>query len=145
MRKSWDSYFMDIAFQVSTRSTCDRKHVGCVIVKDKNIIATGYNGSICGTPHCDDVGHLMENGHCIRTIHAEVNAICQAAKRGVSVDGGEAYVTVLPCWTCFKVLVNSGIKRIIYEENYGDDFPNLETQDYWINFQPYIEVDMVKI
>jgi len=86
-RAPWDEYFMKIAIQAGTRSTCDRKHVGAVIVRQKTILSTGYNGSVRGMPHCDDVGHMMENDHCIATVHAEANAIIQAAKNGVSVNG----------------------------------------------------------
>jgi dCMP deaminase len=121
MRKSWDEYFMDIAKEVSSRATCDRKYVGCVIVKNKYIISTGYNGSVAGLPHCDDVGHLMVNGHCERTSHAEANAIVQAAKHGVSTDGATAYITASPCWTCFKLLASAGIKRIVFGEFYRDE------------------------
>ena len=85
-RANWSEYFMAIAKQVSTRSTCDRKHVGAVIVRDKVILSTGYNGSLRGAPHCDDVGHDMENGHCVRTMHAEANAVAQAAKNGVNIN-----------------------------------------------------------
>lgn len=120
MRASWDRYFMDIAHVVSSRSTCDRKHVGAVIVRDRTILSTGYNGSIRGMPHCDDAGHMMEAGHCVATIHAEANAIIQAAKNGVGIDGGIVYVTASPCWSCFKSIINSGIKRIVYGEFYRD-------------------------
>lgn len=120
-RASWDEYFMRIAIQAATRSTCDRKHVGAVIVRDKTILSTGYNGSIRGLPHCDDIGHMMENGHCIATVHAEANAIIQAAKNGTAIDGADIYVTASPCWNCFKLIVNSGIKRIFYLEFYRDD------------------------
>jgi dCMP deaminase len=120
-RASWDEYFMRIAIQVATRSTCDRKHVGAVIVKDKTILSTGYNGSIRGLPHCDDIGHTMENGHCIATVHAEANAIIQAAKNGTAIDGADIYVTASPCWNCFKLIANSGIKRICYLEFYRDE------------------------
>lgn len=118
---SWDEYFMGIARQVAERSTCDRKHVGAVIVKEKNILATGYNGSIAGMPHCDDVGHMMENGHCVATVHAEANAIIQAAKNGVAIAGASIYVTASPCWNCFKLIANSGIKEIYFGEFYRDE------------------------
>lgn len=120
-RASWDEYFMKIAIQAATRSTCDRKHVGAVIVKDKTILSTGYNGSIRGLPHCDDIGHMMENGHCIATVHAEANSIIQAAKNGTAIDGADIYVTASPCWNCFKLIANSGIKRICYLEFYRDE------------------------
>jgi len=119
-RATWDEYFMRIAQQVATRSTCDRKRCGAVIVHDRVILSTGYNGSISGTPHCDDVGHMMDNGHCVRTIHAEMNAVAQAAKNGVNINGSTIYITASPCWTCFKLLCNAGIKRICYAEFYRD-------------------------
>ena len=119
-RANWEQYFMNIAKEVATRSTCDRKHVGAVIVKDRTILSTGYNGSIRGMPHCDDVGHMMEDGHCVATIHAETNAILQAAKNGVMIDGAEIYITASPCWPCFKMLANAGIKKIYYGEFYRD-------------------------
>lgn len=120
-RNDWDTYFMEIAEQVATRATCDRKHVGAVIVRDKTILSTGYNGSIRGLEHCDDVGHMMEAGHCVRTIHAEANAIIQAAKNGVAIEGAFIYVTASPCWNCFKMVANAGIKRIVYGEFYRDE------------------------
>ena len=112
---------MNIAKEVATRSTCDRKHVGSLIVRDKTILSTGYNGSIRGMPHCDEVGHLMEEGHCVATIHAETNAILQAAKNGVMIDSAEIYITASPCWPCFKMLANAGIKKIYYGEFYRDE------------------------
>jgi dCMP deaminase len=120
-RASWDEYFMRIAVEVASRSTCDRKHVGAVIVRDRNILSTGYNGSISGMPHCDDVGHMMESDHCVATIHAEANAIIQAAKNGVCINGGSIYTTASPCWNCFKIIVNSGMKRIFFGEFYRDE------------------------
>ena len=112
---------MNIAKETATRSTCDRKHVGSVIVRDKTILSTGYNGSIRGMPHCDEDGHLMEDGHCVATIHAETNAILQAAKNGVMIDGSEVYITASPCWSCFKMLANAGIRKIHYGEFYRDE------------------------
>lgn len=120
-RVSWDEYFMNIAVQAATRATCDRKHVGAVIVRDKTILSTGYNGSIRGLPHCDEAGHMMENDHCVATVHAEANAIIQAAKNGTAIDGADIYVTASPCWNCFKLIANSGIKRIVFLEFYRDD------------------------
>lgn len=119
-RGSWDEYFMRIAVEVSSRATCDRKHVGAVIVRDKSILATGYNGSIRGLSHCDEDGHMMEDGHCVRTIHAECNAIIQAARNGVRIDGATIYVTASPCWGCFKMIANAGINRIVFGELYRD-------------------------
>ncbi len=120
-RVTWQRYFMNIAKEVASRSTCDRKHVGAVIVRDKTILSTGYNGSIRGLPHCSEVGHEMENGHCVRTIHAEANAIVQAAKNGVSIENAEIYVTASPCYNCFKMIANAGIKKIYFGEFYRDE------------------------
>lgn len=119
-RVTWNEYFMSIAEQVATRSTCDRKHIGAVIVRDKTILSTGYNGSLRGSPHCDEAGHDLENDHCVRTVHAEANAVAQAAKNGVAIDGSEIYVTASPCLTCFKLIANSGIKTVFYKEFYRD-------------------------
>jgi dCMP deaminase len=119
-RVSWDEYFMRIARVVSSRSTCQRKYVGAVIVRDRTILSTGYNGSIRGMPHCTDVGHMMEADHCVATIHAEANAIIQAAKNGVLIDGATIYITASPCWSCFKQCANAGIVRICYGEFYRD-------------------------
>jgi dCMP deaminase len=120
-RASWDEYFMAIARVVASRSTCDRKHVGAVIARDKMILATGYNGSIRGLAHCDDVGHMMEDGHCVRTVHAEANAIVQAARNGVRLDAGEIYVTASPCFGCYKLIANAGLRRIVFGEFYRDE------------------------
>lgn len=111
---------MNIAVQAATRSTCPRKHVGAVIVRDRTILSTGYNGSIRGFTHCEDAGCLMEEGHCIATVHAEANAILQAAKNGVAIEGGEIYTTASPCWPCFKLIANTGIRKIYYGEFYRD-------------------------
>lgn len=120
MRQTWDEYFIALAKMVSTRATCDRLHAGCVIVRDKRILATGYNGSLPGADHCDEVGHLMMDGHCIATAHAETNAIANAARAGVSTMNSIAYITHTPCWSCIKHLIAAGVKRIIY----ADEYPN---------------------
>jgi dCMP deaminase len=120
-RASWTEYFMKIAEQVATRSTCDRKHIGAVIVRDKTILSTGYNGSLRGAPHCDEAGHDMENGHCVRTVHAEANAVAQAAKNGVRIDDAEIFVTASPCLTCFKLVANCGIRTVYFKEFYRDE------------------------
>ncbi len=126
-RPSWDDYFLELANAASNRATCDRGKSGCVIVKDKQVLATGYVGSPAGLPHCDDVGHLMkkvmqENGeiseHCLRTVHAEQNAICQAAKRGISIEGSTIYTRMTPCQTCAMLLINCGIQRVVCERKY---------------------------
>lgn len=122
-RKSWDQYFLDIAEVVATRATCERLQVGCVIVKDKNIVSTGYNGSIHGHPHCTDEGVgclLNDEGRCIRTIHAEENAVLHANRE--SLKGSTAYVTHLCCEKCSKTLAQAGIKRIVYRHHYDNKY-----------------------
>ncbi len=120
-RLTWDEYFMNIASEVAARSTCTRAVVGAILVREKRILATGYNGSVRGLDHCDDVGHMMVDGHCVRTVHAEVNAIIQAALHGVSTDQSTCYVTHLPCIQCVKALLNAGIIHIVYLEQYRPD------------------------
>lgn len=120
-RNSWDQYFMAIARQVATRATCDRKHVGAVITRDKMILSTGYNGSVRSLPHCDEGGHLMDaDEHCIRTVHAEANAIVQASRNGAPLYDATIYTTASPCWPCFKLIANAGLVRIVYGEQYRD-------------------------
>ena len=126
-RPSWDEYFMEVMEAISKRATCDRGRSGCVIAKDKQLLATGYVGSPIGLPHCDEVGHQMkkmlhEDGsvteHCVRTIHAEQNAICQAAKQGISIQGGTLYCRMTPCRVCAMIIINSGIKRVVCQRKY---------------------------
>ena len=126
-RPSWDHYFMTITRQVAERSTCLRAKVGAVIVRDRSILATGYNGSPAGMPHCTEVGCLMYESrtpdgeietNCYRTIHAEINAITQAAKNGAPIRDADIYVTHTPCIHCMKVLINTGIRNIYFEKEY---------------------------
>ncbi|PZO96705.1 MAG: competence protein ComE [Streptococcus pyogenes] len=117
-RLSWEDYFMANAELISKRSTCDRAFVGAVLVKDKRIIATGYNGGVSDTDNCNEVGHYMEDGHCIRTVHAEMNALIQCAKEGISTAGTELYVTHFPCINCTKALLQAGITKITYKTAY---------------------------
>ena len=119
-RPNFDEYIMDIAQLAAARSTCDRARVGCVLVQDRYIIAAGYNGAPSGMPHCDDYGHKMVDGHCIRTIHAEQNAVAQAAMHGAPTKGATAYVTHLPCISCAKLLIAAGIATVVYAAGYGD-------------------------
>lgn len=119
-RPGFDEYFMKIAEVVSERSTCARKRVGAVVAKDKHIIATGYNGAPRGLPHCTEVGCQIENNHCVRTTHAEQNAVIQCALHGVSSNGATLYSTASPCLICAKILVNAGIKRVVFKEKYGE-------------------------
>ncbi|HAW58219.1 MAG TPA: cell division protein DedD [Bacteroidales bacterium] len=127
MRPSWDEYFIEVANTVAKRATCDRGRSGCVIVRDKQILVTGYVGSPVGFPHCDEVGHLLkkvihEDGtittHCMRTVHAEQNAIAQAARRGIALEGATIYCRMTPCHTCAMLIINCGIKRVVCEKKY---------------------------
>jgi dCMP deaminase len=119
-RPDWDEYFLKLAMLASERATCPRMHCGCVLVKNKNVIATGYNGSIPGDDHCEDVGCLIVDEHCLRTNHAEMNAITQAAKQGNGLLGACAYVTNMPCTTCAKALIAAGIIKVIVFSDYHD-------------------------
>jgi len=127
IRPSWDEYFLNLVEMVGSRGTCDRGRSGCVIVKDKRILATGYVGSPSGIKHCDEVGHEMhtvrhadghESKHCIRTAHAEQNAIANAARFGVALDGATLYCHMTPCYTCAKMIINAGIKRVVCNMDY---------------------------
>lgn len=127
LRPSWDEYFMEVAAAVAKRATCDRGRSGCVIARDKQILVTGYVGSPSGMPHCDQIGHQMktvihEDGHqsqhCVRTAHAEGNAIVQAARIGVAIANATLYCKMTPCATCAKMIINAGIKRVVAEKRY---------------------------
>ena len=126
-RPSWDEYFMELANAVAKRATCDRGRSGCVIVRNRQILVTGYVGSPRGLEHCDEVGHLFkkvyhEDGsvtqHCVRTVHAEQNAICQAAKLGIGLEGSTLYCKMTPCRTCAMLIINCGIERVVCEKKY---------------------------
>jgi len=126
-RPDWDEYFLQILEAVSKRATCERGRNAAVIVKDKHILTTGYVGAPVGLPHCDEIGHLFRKAlhsdgniteHCVRTTHAEANAIAQAAKCGISIDGATMYVKMFPCLDCTKLLINSGIKRLVAIKDY---------------------------
>ncbi len=121
MRKPWDHYFMDMSKMVATRATCHRLQVGALIVRDKRTISSGYNGSVAGDEHCADVGCKVVDDHCVRTIHAESNAILQCAKFGVSTEGAWIYVTHFPCLHCSKQIIQAGIRRVVYERDYRID------------------------
>ena len=127
LRPTWDEYFMEVARTIAKRATCDRGRSGCVIAKNRQLLVTGYVGSPVGLPHCDDVGHLMKkvihdddsiSQHCMRTVHAEQNAICQAAKLGVALEGATVYCKMTPCRTCAMLIINSGITRVVCEKKY---------------------------
>ncbi len=128
-RPSWDEYFLEVRAAVAKRATCDRGRSGCVIAKDKQVLSTGYVGAPAGLPHCDDAGHLFkdtlhEDGHvskhCVRTAHAEMNAITNAAKRGVAIDGATVYCSMTPCRTCAMAIINAGIKRVVCLKRYHE-------------------------
>lgn len=127
MRPDWNEYFIDMMDTVATRATCDRGRSGCIIVRDKRIISTGYVGSPSGLPHCDDAGHLMKQvidddgttrQHCMRTIHAEQNAICQSAKHGISLEGSTLYCKMEPCRVCAMLIISCGIKAVVAKSMY---------------------------
>lgn len=129
VRPSWDDYFMEIANTVSKRATCDRGRSGCVIVRDRQILVSGYVGSPKGLPHCDEIGHQLkkmihedgsETQHCVRTVHAEQNAICQAAKLGISLNKATLYCRMTPCRVCAMLIINCGIERVVCEKKYHD-------------------------
>lgn len=119
-RPKWDHYYMAMAHMVAERSTCDRLRAGSVLVKDKRVIGTGYNGSPPGMEHCDDVGHLMHENHCIRTLHGEENTLLQAARLGIIAEGSTIYTTFSPCYHCLKKLIATGIRRIVAGQIYRD-------------------------
>lgn len=127
VRPTWDEYFLEVANTIAKRATCDRGRSGCVIARDKQILVTGYVGSPMGLPHCDDVGHFFkkvihEDGkitnHCMRTVHAEQNAICQAAKMGIALNEATLYCRMTPCRTCAMLIINCGIKHVVCERKY---------------------------
>lgn len=120
-RISWDEYFMAQSHLLSLRSTCSRLSVGATIVKDKRIVSGGYNGSIKGDEHCIDVGCKVVEGHCVRTIHAEINAILQCSRFGVGTEGATIYVTHFPCLNCTKSIIQAGIKEICYANDYRNN------------------------
>lgn len=119
-RPSWDEYFLKLAMLASERATCPRMHCGCVLVRDRYVLSTGYNGSLPGAAHCTTDGCLIVNGHCVRTNHAEINAICQASRHGVTLTGATAYVTNMPCTACAKALIATGIERVVIFSEYHD-------------------------
>lgn len=129
VRPSWDEYFMEVMDAISKRATCGRGRSGCVIARDNQLLVTGYVGSPKGLPHCDDVGHQIkrvvhldegnkESEHCVRTVHAEQNAICQAAKNGISIQGATLYCRMTPCRVCAMLIINCGVERVVCQRKY---------------------------
>ena len=139
-RPSWDEYFMQMAELAASRSTCDRLHVGAILVFDRRVIAVGYNGSPRGTDHCDEVGHRMVNGHCVRTVHAEVNTVLSAALNGTSTRGSTLYTRYFPCENCVKELINAGVAKIVFREHY----PNLD-QEFVKEILEQAKVELVEL
>lgn len=141
-RESWNQYFIRIAIQTATRATCPRLHAGAIIVKDKMQLSGGYNGAPRGLPHCTDekIGCLMIDGHCKRTVHSEANAIAQAARKGVEIKGAIIYVTHIPCYDCFKMIVNAGIVKIYYH-----DFYDNETNERLFKTAKEIGMDIIQV
>ncbi len=126
-RPDWDDYFLRVSDVVADRATCDRGRAGCVIARDKRILTTGYVGAPAGLPHCDDAGHQLkevthadgnQSKHCVRTTHAEQNAIVQAARSGLSIEGATLYCKMTPCYSCAKMIINAGIERVVVEKDY---------------------------
>lgn len=128
-RKSWDEYFLDICDVISERATCPRLHCGCILVGGNSILATGYNGAISGADHCEDTGCLIIDNHCVRTVHAERNAIAQAARNGTRIFGTACYTNYKPCWECYKVLMNAGVNYFIYRTDYYNAVYPLEVDN----------------
>jgi len=128
VRPTKHQYFMWMAVVAATRGTCDRLRVGCVIISNEgHVLSTGYNGSSPGSPHCDDIGHLMHEGHCVRTTHAEANAVAFAARRGTALEGSVIYTTNRPCKDCLKLLIAAGVRKVVHLEPYRDDQDDLVT------------------
>lgn len=143
MRKDWNTYFMDIALQVATRSTCIRRQVGALIVRNRQILATGYNGSPMNCDHCEDIGCMRTNvpsgerHELCRAIHAEQNAIIQCAKNGVSTKDASIYITCQPCVICAKMIINAGIRNIMYKGDYPDLFALKLLEEAQVNIMKY--------
>jgi len=138
-RPSWDEYFLKLAMLASERATCPRMHCGCLLVKDRFVLATGYNGSLPGHPHCEDVGCLIVDNHCVRTNHAEINALVQAARHGANVNGATAYITNMSCTTCAKALIAAGINRVVVFSDFHD---TLATEFYTKSGVEIVKLDM---
>lgn len=140
-RPTWDEYFMEMAQVVAKRSTCNRRSVGAVLVRDKRILTTGYNGSPPGLPHCTEVGCLMVDGHCVRAIHAEQNAIIQGALHGIDLRGATCYVTSFPCVHCSKMLIAAGIRRIVYMDDYTESLGAEMAQQAGVVLERFVPKD----
>ncbi|MCL6522806.1 MAG: dCMP deaminase family protein [Firmicutes bacterium] len=126
LRPGWDEYFLRLAELVAERATCPRQHVGAVLVRERRILATGYNGAPRGLPHCTEVGCSLYGEHCTRAVHAELNALLQCARFGVAAEGATLYCTHTPCLECAKALVNAGVHEVVYRHPYADDRANVE-------------------
>lgn len=135
-RPGWDEYFLEVARTVATRATCPRASVGAVLVREHRILTTGYNGAPRGVAHCLDVGCELVAGHCVRSTHAEANAVVQAALHGVGVSGATAYCTHQPCVNCAKLLISAGVERIVYAAEYADPFAERLLHEAGVALEP---------
>ncbi len=141
MRPGWDEYFMEVARTVATRATCPRASVGAVLVRGHRILTTGYNGAPRGVAHCTEAGCEMVSGHCVRSTHAEANAVVQGALHGVSLDEATAYCTHQPCVNCAKLLVSAGIVRIVYRDSYVDPFSQALLAEAGVALVPFASLE----
>lgn len=144
MRPGWDEYFMHIAHTVSTRSTCPRASVGCVLVRRHRILTTGYNGAPRGAAHCSDVGCTLVAGHCMRATHAEANAVVQGALHGVSLEDAIAYCTHQPCVNCSKLLISAGVAKIVYDGSYPDEVASVLLAEAGVALVKYAALEGVR-
>lgn len=141
MRPGWDEYFMEVARTVATRATCPRASVGAVLVREQRILTTGYNGAPRHVSHCTEVGCELVAGHCVRSTHAEANAVVQGALHGVRLDGATAYCTHQPCVHCAKLLISAGIARIVYEAAYDDPFAQRLLAEAGVALAPFATLE----
>ena len=144
MRPGWDEYFMEVARTVATRATCPRASVGAVVVRDRRILTTGYNGAPRHVAHCTEVGCLLHNGHCLRTTHAEANAVVQGALHGVSLAGATLYATHQPCLGCSKLVMSAGIVRIVYAEPYPDELATALLSEGGVALVPFASLEHIR-
>ncbi len=144
MRPGWDEYFMEVARTVATRATCPRAAVGAVLVRDHRILTTGYNGAPRNVPHCTEVGCELVNGHCIRSTHAEANAVVQGALHGVRLDGATAYCTHQPCINCAKLFISAGVVKIVFSDAYADPFAQQLLAEAGVAMIPFDTLERVR-
>jgi dCMP deaminase len=144
MRPGWEEYFMEVARTVATRATCPRASVGAVLVRDHRILTTGYNGAPRRVAHCTEVGCELVGDHCVRTTHAEANAVVQGALYGVSLEGSSAYCTHQPCINCAKLLISAGVVRIVYDAAYPDPFAQEMLAEAGVALVPFASLERAR-